>query len=171
MEHHGAANTELWVLIFNIVSFLVVVAVLGKFGWPSILAALKERENKIRQDLESMEKAKAETEALKKQIESQMASLDSKGQEMLAEAKRRAEEAASSVIRAAESQAKEIMNKSQRQLEEERSRVLGEVRGQIGALTVLATERIIKKTVDRSVHAKMVEDLLEEIERSKSAEA
>ncbi len=163
MEH--GANSELWVLVFNIISFLVVVAVLGKFGWPAILAALKQRETQIRQELESIEKAKAEAQGLKQQLETHLAGLESKSRQILSEAKQRAEEAGACVIRSSELQAKEILNKSQRQLEEERVRVLRELRGQIGALTVLATERLIKKNVDRAVHSQMVEELLGELDR------
>src|SRR6056297_1654980 len=61
-----------WTTLF----FLIVLFVLGKFAWPSILSAVRARNESIRKSLESAKKAREE-----------MANLQADNERILAEAK------------------------------------------------------------------------------------
>ena len=55
---------ELGLIFWMLISFLLVMFILGKFAWPLILKALKEREESIANALNSARKAKEEMAAL-----------------------------------------------------------------------------------------------------------
>ncbi len=56
-------------IIWTIASFVVLVAVLGKYGWKPMIQALSEREGKIRSALEQADKARSEASDLLKKNE------------------------------------------------------------------------------------------------------
>ncbi|MBI4369600.1 MAG: F0F1 ATP synthase subunit B [Elusimicrobia bacterium] len=170
MEHGASTNTGLWVLVFNVISFITVLGILGKFGWPAIVKALKDREEHIRKDLAAAEKARLDADSNRRDLEKKMADLEQRTAELVAQAKARGEELQSGILKEAQAQASAILEQSRQQLDKERARLLQEVRGQIGELTVLATERILRHSADPRVHRQYVEELLQEIERSPAAQ-
>ncbi|MBI4064082.1 MAG: F0F1 ATP synthase subunit B [Elusimicrobia bacterium] len=165
MEHEATTNTGLWVTIFNVISFAVVVFVLGKFGWPAILSALKTREDQIRKDLEAAQKAREEAEASRRELERSLAALESKAQEIVQEAKKKGEQTQAALLREAQQGAKELMEKTKSQMSQERQKLLVSLRSEMGTLVALATERILKRKADHSLHADLVEESLKELEK------
>ena len=74
-------------IVWTIITFGVLVAVLGKFAWKPILTALNEREEKIKEALEQSDKARAEAAALMKQNEQNLVRAEEEYRKMMHEAK------------------------------------------------------------------------------------
>ena len=73
--------------IWTILTFLALLFLLAKFAWKPLLAALEDRENKIKNSLEDAEKAKAELERINAKSEEIIAKARSEAQSIRVEAK------------------------------------------------------------------------------------
>src|SRR6478609_5734896 len=63
----------LGLLIWNLIGFLIVLFILGKFAWKPILKSLKERETGIADALATADRVRAEMAQLKSENESLLA--------------------------------------------------------------------------------------------------
>ncbi|MBI4670015.1 MAG: F0F1 ATP synthase subunit B [Elusimicrobia bacterium] len=161
MEYLLSPDTGL--IVWTLVTFLCLVVLLGKFAWKPILASIEEREERIKKEIQAAEEARRAADNLKSQYETHLAAIERKTEEMIAEAKKKGDEVQAGLVRQAQASAKEILEKAKDQLDADRERLLADLRGEIGALTAMATERLLKKKTDISEHNRLVEELLEEI--------
>ena len=149
-------------VIWTIVTFLLIVWLIGKYGWKPILSGLKSREDSIRKDLET---AKSERE--------KASSLLAEYQETITGAKR---EAADILQKAQESSAQmveEARLKSREEAQRERDRAQAEIerateasklelRKYVTDLTARATSKVLGRTIDPREHEKLILNALEE---------
>ena len=56
----GLVTPDYGTIFWMVLSFSIVLFILGKFAWPAILTGLKEREASISEALKSAERAKEE---------------------------------------------------------------------------------------------------------------
>jgi F-type H+-transporting ATPase subunit b len=150
-------------LIVQIIVFLLLVGFTMKFVWPPIAAALDERAKKIAEGLAAADKAKAELTAADKRVEQELAKsradtaqmladAERRGQAIIEEAKSRATEEGNKIVAAAKAEADQQAVKAREQLREE-----------VAALAVKGAEQILRREVNASVHADLLNRLKTEL--------
>ncbi len=129
----------------QVLSFVILAAVLWKFAFKPVFATMEEREAKIDSGLKYAEEMKvklAEAEADKKKI-LQEASVEAST--IVSEARQTAElriaKSAQEAIKAAE----DITKKAQLQIENDRKQMLAEARSEISRLVVATTAKVLSK--------------------------
>ena len=102
--------------IWTILTFLVLLFLLAKFAWKPLLAALEERENKIKNSLEDAEKAKAELERINVKSEEIIAKARSEAQSIRVEAKAATERIKADLKAKAEEDSKKAREEAEKQI-------------------------------------------------------
>jgi F-type H+-transporting ATPase subunit b len=150
-------------LFWQSVVFIALFLFLAKFAWKPIIGALNEREESIRQALESAEKAKAE-----------MAALQAGNEKLLKEAReerdkivRDAREAANRLIDQAQTEARKSADKliedAKAVINTEKQAALRDVKSQVALFSVEIAEKLLKKNLSSDKAQKdMVEEFIKE---------
>ncbi|MEK6544886.1 MAG: F0F1 ATP synthase subunit B [Elusimicrobiota bacterium] len=165
MEYLLSPDTGL--IVWTLATFLALVVLLSKFAWRPLLSAIEEREQRLRRDREAAEGARSAAEGLKSEYERQISAMDKKTQEILADARKQGSEIQASILRQAEKDSKELMEKTKQQMVLEKERLMKDVRSQVGTLSALAAERLLKTNVDAKSHERMVEEFFKDLEQAK----
>jgi F-type H+-transporting ATPase subunit b len=150
-------------LIIQMIVFLILVGFTMKFVWPPIAVALDERAKKIAEGLAAADKAKADLAAADRRVEQELvksrnetatllADAERRGQQIVDEAKGRANEEAAKIIAAAKTEAEQQTVKARETLRE-----------QVAALAVKGAEQILRKEVNAGVHAELLNRLKTEL--------
>ena len=150
-------------LIIQIIVFLLLVGFTMKYVWPPIAAALDERAAKIAEGLAAADRAKSELSAAnakaeeelaksRNQIATLLADAERRGQAIIEEAKARATEEGNKIVAAARAEAEQQTVRAREQLREE-----------VAALAVKGAEQILRKEVNASVHADLLNRLQTEL--------
>ena len=150
-------------LIIQLIVFLILVGFTMKYVWPPIATALDERAKKIAEGLSAADKAKADLAQANKRVEQQLsaarddaakrlADAERLAQQMVEEAKGRANEEAAKIIAAAKAEATQESVKAREAL-----------RDHVAALAVKGAEQILRKEVNPSVHAELLGRLKTEL--------
>ena len=151
-------------LFWQSVVFIALFLFLAKFAWKPIIGALNEREESIRQALESAEKAKDE-----------MAALQAGNEKLLREAReerdrivRDAREAANRLIDQAQTEARKSADKliedAKAVINTEKQAALRDVKSQVALFSIEIAEKLIKKNLSSDKAQKdMVEEFIKEI--------
>jgi F-type H+-transporting ATPase subunit b len=156
-------NPDIGLLIWTIISFLLLVALLRIFAWGPLLGAVEEREHRLQNEREAAEGARQAAEKLKAELDQQLALIQARTQEALSQAMQQGAKTRDEIVRAAQDEAKALLEKSRRQLEEEKERLVRELRKDVSELSVRAAERLIKKSVDAGVQKSVLDDFLGEL--------
>ena len=150
-------------LFAQIVVFAILVWFTMKFVWPPITKALDERAQKIADGLAAADRAKAELSSANKRVEAELASTRNETAARLADAERRAQ----SIIDEAKARATEEGNKilvaAKAEAEQQTVQAREALREQVAALAVKGAEQILRKEVNASVHADLLNRLKTEL--------
>ncbi len=157
---------DLGLMIWTIVTFLIMVAILKKIAWGPLLKALDERESKIKADVESAEKSRIEMERVKAEYEVQMQGIETRARALLQEAEQKGTQVREGILKDAEAQAKKLQERTRLELESEKERLVRELRSQVGEMSVEIAEKLMHKTVDKKVQDDTLRDFLSSLDKS-----
>lgn len=148
MEVLNALGINLGYLFVQIFNFLIMFLVLSAWAYKPIVRALENRRNSIQQGLEDARIAAEARANAEKEAKAIISQAQAKASEIVREATQRAESAGRDVLFAAEAEAKKASENAIAEAEVERGRVLSDVRGQIAAIAMAATQKLVGESLD-----------------------
>lgn len=150
-------------LVAQAIVFALLVLFTMKFVWPPIAAALDERASKIADGLAAADKARSELSSANKRVEDELAKSRAETAARLADAERRAQ----AIIEEAKSKATEegskIIAAAKVEADQQTVKARETLREQVAALAVKGAEQILRKEVNASVHADLLNRLKTEL--------
>lgn len=157
-------------LFWMTIVFLIVLAVLWKWGFPAITKMVKERKDYIDDSLRKAHEANEKLANIQKEGESILQEAREKQAAVLKEATATRE----AIIAKAENQAKDrgaqLINDAKAEIEQEKQQAIREIRGQVAELSVKIAEKIIKQqlaTDDKQME--LINKILDEVAVSDKA--
>lgn len=143
-----ALGINLGFLIFQILNFSIVLILLYAWAYKPIVRALENRKLKIAQSLEDSRIAAEARANAEKEANVILANAQAEASHKIREATERAEAASRAVLEQAEADAAKTRETALSDAALERDRILAEVRGQIAALAMAATQKLVGETLD-----------------------
>jgi len=143
--------------------FFLLVLFTMKFVWPPIAKALDERAQKISDGLADADKAKSELLTANKRVEDVLLKTRNESAVRLADAERRAQSMVEDAkVKAAEEGVK-IVAAAKVEAEQQTFKAREQLREQVAALAVKGAEQILRREVNASVHADLLNRLKTEL--------
>ena len=150
-------------LVVQIIVFLLLVGFTMKFIWPPITAALDERAKKIADGLSAADKAKSELAAANKRVEAQLSAARDDAAKRLADAERLAQQIVEEAKGKANEEGAKIIAAAKAEAEQEAVKAREVLREQVAGLAVKGAEQILRKEVNASVHSDLLSRLKAEL--------
>ena len=155
MEGLGLNLGYLFVQIFN---FAIIFVVLRAWVYKPTLGLLERRRTAIAEGLEDARIAAEARQNAEQEAEKVMADAQTNASQVMREANERAETQGKEVIAAAEAEAAKKREESLAEVESERERILGELRGQVGALAIAAAQKLINASLDEQRQRVLIDE-------------
>lgn len=151
---------------WTLVTFLLLLLLLGRFAWGPLITAIKTREDAIRGDIDDARKQRDDAAAmLAEQKELNREALRERA-EAVAAGQKDAERVKAEIVEEARQQREQLLKQAREQIEAETRQAKTELRATVADLTVLAAEKLLRKNLDDGTQKKLVEDYLAGLERS-----
>jgi F-type H+-transporting ATPase subunit b len=150
-------------LIVQMIVFAILVWFTMKFVWPPITAALDERAKKIADGLSAADKAKADLAAANSRVEQQLSAARDDAAKRLADAERLAQQIVEEAKGRANDEGAKIVAAARAEAAQESVKAREALRDQVAALAVKGAEQILRKEVNPSVHADLLGRLKTEL--------
>ena len=147
-------------LFWEIVSFAILLFILAKYAFPPILQTLDERERKIRDSIESAERRSAEAEKRMAEYEAKMKASAREAEEMVAQAKVRAQQMKEDNERQLSADAERIKTAAAREIEQERRKALDDVRRYAGDLALQIAGKVLERSLTDADHKRLADESL-----------
>jgi F-type H+-transporting ATPase subunit b len=157
---------ELGLMIWTLLAFGTTLWVLGKYVFPRVQEALDKRQRAIEQAIEDSERARAEAAKLLEEYRERLREARTQSEEIVVRARKAAEEHERESLEAARKQRENLLEQTRRDIEAETRRAIQEIRNEVADLTVLATEKVTRKSLDEADQRRLVEEALGELDFS-----
>lgn len=150
-------------LIVQLIVFLILVWFTMKFVWPPITAALDERAKKIADGLSAADKAKADLAVANQRVEQQLSAARDDAARRLSDAERLAQQIVEEAKGRANDEAAKIIANAKAEAEQESVKAREALREQVAGLAVKGAEAILRREVNAAVHAELLGRLKAEL--------
>ena len=159
-------SLELGVMIWTLVAFGVTLYVLNKLAFPRIAAALDRRRQAIEDSIDAAERTKREADELLDEYRARLKEAREQADDIVTRARKAADSLSDESKAAATKQREELLAAARRDIEAETRRSLEEIRKEVANLTVVATEKITRKSLTGDDHRRLIEEALGEVDFS-----
>ena len=150
-------------LFWMLVIFIIVLAVLAKWGFPVITSMVDKRRNYIDESLKLAKKADEKMAGLMKE----QARIIGEAREEQNKILKEAAEARNNIIRQAQEQAKDeaakILAETKVRIEAEKESAISQIRSQVALLSVNVAEKVIRKNLSsEQAQKELIEKMVDE---------
>jgi F-type H+-transporting ATPase subunit b len=150
-------------VFWGMASFAVLLFLMWKFALPQVRSMMTAREEKIRDDLEQAENARASAEEEKARYEASLAEARGEAGKIIEEARQAAEQVRRDLIARAEVEANEIKERAQVDIAAQQQRALTELRTEVAALSIDLAERIVERNLDPATQQQLVDSFINQV--------
>lgn len=146
--------------LFQLVSFLLLMWALKKLLYDKFFEIIKERKEKISQELTEAEKLRKDAEEYKSKYAVEMAEARKKADEIIKKAETRAEEIVTSSKGAAQQEASRIINNAQLEATREKEKAMLEVKGAVVTTAIEMVARFLGREMDEAARKEYTKKML-----------
>jgi F-type H+-transporting ATPase subunit b len=153
-------------MIWTIICFAITYFVLRKYAFGPIQAMIDARRERIEQALAEADNARAEARHLLEEHKKLIGQAKSESEEILSEARRIADAQRERVRAETEEDRQRRLEETRRQIEQATVQALGQIREEVGKLSLLAAEKITRKSLTSADQQRLIDEALAEIDFS-----
>jgi F-type H+-transporting ATPase subunit b len=160
----GLVSPVIGVMLWTFIVFAITLIVLWKVAFPRIAEALDKRQRMIEDSIDQAEKTKREADELLREYRERLSDARGQADEIVARARNTASAHEAESQAEARAKREEMMDQTRRDIEAETRRAIQQIRAEVADLTVLATEKVTRKTLDSSDQKRLVDEALAELD-------
>jgi F-type H+-transporting ATPase subunit b len=156
----------LGLMIWTLIAFGVTMFVLKRAALPKIGEALEKRANAIRENIEASEKQREEADKLLAEYRERLKEAREQADDITARARKAADNLEREATEEGKAKREELVAAARKDIETETRRSLEQIRKEVADLTVLATEKVTRKSLSDDDQQRLVEEALAEVDFS-----
>jgi F-type H+-transporting ATPase subunit b len=153
-------------MIWTLLAFGTTLYILNKVAFPRIGEALDRRRKAIDESIESAERTKREADELLEEYRARLREAREQAEDIVVRARKAADSLADESKAQATRQREELLAATRRDIEAETQRSLDAIRKEVANLTVVATEKVTRKSLTPDDHRRLIEEALREVDFS-----
>jgi F-type H+-transporting ATPase subunit b len=157
-------SPDIGLMIWTLLVFGVSMYLLAKLAFPRIVEALDRRQRAIEESIDAAERTRREADEILAEYRERLAEARGQADEIVARARKTGEAAENEIVAEARGKREEMMEQTRRDIEAETRRAIQEIRAEVADLTVMATEKVTRKSLTDEDHKRLVEDALSELD-------
>jgi F-type H+-transporting ATPase subunit b len=151
-------------MIWTLIVFTVSLYVLRKVVFPRIQEMLDKRQHAIDESIDAAARTRVEAEELLAEYRERLADAREQAEEILTRARKAADASEAAALEAGKVKRDEMLEATKREIAAETRRAIEQIRHGVADLTVLATEKVTRKTLTGEDQRKLVEEAVSELD-------
>lgn len=153
-------------VIWTIVSFVLLMVILGKYAWKPILQILHAREQEISDALKKADEAKKDAERMMQENKIAMEKASNETSRLIAEGRAMAEQLKNDIVAKANEGAKKMLNQAKDEIAREKDSAMAQLRTEVAELSISVAEKILDESLDTDKQKKMVDKVLKQLQNN-----
>jgi len=149
-------------LIVQIINFILLFLLFRFTVYKYLVGLVDKRSARIKESLDQAEAIKKQTADAEEEIKKHIDEARQEGQALISQANQIGDRVKTDARDAARQEGEAIVQRASAEIQRERDEAIDQVRKEFAVLTVLAAEKVIEKSLDSTMHKKLIEDVLAE---------
>ena len=150
-------------LVWGSISFVILLALFFKWGYPAVVKSMKAREDRIKGDLEGAEGAKVEAETVLTEYRAQLADARSEAGRIIDEARQAADQVRRDLIARAEADAADLRTRASEDIRLAGERAMADLRGRVSDLAIELAEKVVERNLDRDTQIALIDNYINSV--------
>ena len=146
-------------LVIQFAAFLAVAWMVMKFGWPHIMAAIEERQQKIAEGLAAADRSQQDLARAEEKVAEALKEARTKANEIIDQAHQRANQIVDQAKDDAVAEANRQKAAAESEIAASTNRAREELRKQVSVLAVSGAEKLLKREIDAGAHKALIDEL------------
>jgi F-type H+-transporting ATPase subunit b len=151
-------------MIWTLLVFGLTMLLLSKLAFPRIGQALDRRQRAIEESIDTAERTRKEADRLLAEYRERLTEARQQADDIVARARKAGEQQEADAVAKARERREELLAQARRDIEAETRRAIQEIRAEVADLTVMATEKVTRKTLTTEDQRRLVDDALAELD-------
>ena len=127
---------------------------------------LKDRQDRIANDIDAAKEDKESAAALKAEYESKLKDIDKEAEQILAEARQKALKNEAKIVDEAKAEASRIIKRAQEEAELEKKHAMDDMKQEMIQIASLMAQKVVAASIDTNIQDTLVEETLNEMGES-----
>ncbi len=149
-------------LLAQLINFTILLVVLYLLAYKPVLRLLDERRKRIQEGIEASEEAKRRLAEAEKEVQSELEKARQEGHALIGQAQQISGRIQEEARTQARQEAEQLLTRARSEIQLERDSAIAELRKEFADLTITAAERVIRQSLDRQAHRRLIEETLAE---------
>ena len=158
-------------MVWTLLLFGISMYVLAKLAFPRISQALDRRQHAIEESIDEAARIRKEADQILAEYRERLKESRQQAEEIIERARRSAEAQEARAKEEAKANREQMMEQTRRDIEAETRRAIDEIRREVADLTVMATEKLTRKTLTEEDQRRLLDEALSELDFSELAPA
>jgi len=160
-------KVELAQILTHIVGFLIAFWILKRYAFKPLLKMLEDRREKIRTDFDEADQAKSAAGKLVTDYEERIRNIEVEARQKIQEAIGEGRRVSAEIKEQAHTEARGIIEKAKGDLVRDIATARVQLKEEIVAMTLAATQKIMRESLDDQRHRKLINDFIDQVETAK----
>jgi len=156
-------------MIWTLIVFTISLYVLSKLVFPRIQESLDKRQRAIDESIDAAAQTKEEADKILAEYRERLKEARTQAEEILARARKAADAQEAKAVEDGKAKREEMLEQSKREIQAETRRAIQDIRNEVADLTIMATEKVTRKTLTDADQRRLVEEALSELDFSSLA--
>src|SRR4051795_1757740 len=152
------------VMIWTLIAFGATLLILRRLAFPRIQEALDKRRKAIAESIDAAERTRVEADQLLNEYRERLREAREQADDIVARSRKAADKLQDEAKVSANEKREELMEQTRRDIEQETRRAIDQIRREVADLTVLATEKVTRKSLDDEDHRRLIDEALQEFD-------
>jgi F-type H+-transporting ATPase subunit b len=153
-------------MVWTLLVFGVTMVLLSRLAFPRISEALERRQKAIEDSIDSAQRTREEADRLLAEYRERLKEARAQSDEIVQRARQTAESHEQEAKEQAQRIAAEASQRAEREIEAATERAIDGIRREVAELTIMATEKVTRKTLDDADQKRLVQEALGELDFS-----
>ncbi len=159
-------SPSLGLMIWTLIAFFASMYILNKYAFPRIGDALEKRATAIRDSIEHAEQTRKDADELLEEYRARLKEAREQAEDILVRSRKAAEQFEAESRDKAQKEHQEALERTRKEIEAETRRALDEIRKEVADLTIIATEKVARKSLTGEDQKRLIEEALSEVDFS-----
>jgi F-type H+-transporting ATPase subunit b len=157
-------SPSIGLMVWTLFLFGISMFILYKVAFPRIAEALDRRQRAIEESIDTAERTRREADELLAEYRERLTAARGQADEIVARARKAAEQAEADATSAGKARREELLEQARRDIQTETRRAIQEIRAEVADLTILATEKVTRKTLTTEDQRRLVDEAVAELD-------
>jgi F-type H+-transporting ATPase subunit b len=157
-------SPDVGLMVWTLLLFGVSLFILWKVAFPRIAEALDKRQKAIEESIDTAERTRREADDLLAEYRERLTAARQQADDIVARARKAGEQAEADLVVKGKERREELLEQARKDIETETRRAIQEIRAEVADLTILATEKVTRKTLTAEDQRRLVEEAVAELD-------